>query len=172
MQFGAAEKCSVCGKTVYPLEMITIAGMKMHKSCFKCKHCVRQLTISNFAEVNKTLYCKTHYEEIFKSAGGKFDQLIAEGAGDNKGAAAAPAPAPTPAAAAPTPAPAAGVAAVKKETEPSPGLKSVGSFKDRMEAYSQASSGSGAGADEEAPKKDAPKAKKKPPPPPPPAGAG
>ena len=73
MQFAPSEKCGVCEKTVYKLESITITGKMMHKTCFRCTHCNRQLSISNFADVNKKLYCKTHYEEIFKSAGGRYE---------------------------------------------------------------------------------------------------
>jgi UDP-N-acetylglucosamine/UDP-N-acetylgalactosamine diphosphorylase len=45
----------------------------MHTYCFKCEHCKRQLTLGNFAAVNQVFYCKTHFVEIFKKAGGKYD---------------------------------------------------------------------------------------------------
>ena len=76
MKFGATDKCEICGKTVYPLEAISIAGKKMHKTCFKCAHCSAKLSIKSFAEIQKTFYCKVHYEEIFKSSGGRFDKLM------------------------------------------------------------------------------------------------
>ena len=47
-------------------------GSHLHKGCFKCDHCNRQLTISNFAAVNGKNYCKTHYVELFKSSGGNY----------------------------------------------------------------------------------------------------
>ena len=57
---------------MYKLEKITVDKMEMHKSCFKCAECHRQLTISNYAAINNTLYCKTHYIKMFKDSGGSY----------------------------------------------------------------------------------------------------
>ena len=74
MKFGsAAPKCFVCTKSVYPQEKLTVDKHILHKWCFKCAHCQRTLTISNFAAVNQKLYCKTHYLELFRSSGGSYE---------------------------------------------------------------------------------------------------
>ena len=70
------EICEICSKTVYPTEKMTVESKPIHQSCFKCHHCKRQLTLSNFASVNQKVYCKTHYIELFKKAGGKYGRLF------------------------------------------------------------------------------------------------
>ncbi|GBG31423.1 LIM domain-containing protein 2 [Hondaea fermentalgiana] len=73
MKFGGGStKCACCDKTVYKLEELQVDKTIMHKSCFKCAHCKRQLTLSNFAAVSNKLYCKTHFIELFHTAGGKY----------------------------------------------------------------------------------------------------
>lgn len=91
----------MCDKTVYQLEKMQVDTMCMHKACFKCAtsvelksirvlraavasscaailltlmylRCHRQLTISNYAAINNTLYCKTHYVQMFKDSGGSY----------------------------------------------------------------------------------------------------
>lgn len=67
-------KCGVCEKTVYKTEEILVDNKPYHKrSCFRCNKCKRQLTLGNFAAVNKQLYCKTHYKEMFHEAGGRYE---------------------------------------------------------------------------------------------------
>lgn len=73
MKLGGGSKiCECCGKSVYKLEELQVDKAILHKSCFKCAHCNRQLTLSNFAAVSNKLYCKTHFVELFHSAGGKY----------------------------------------------------------------------------------------------------
>ena len=66
------KKCPVCDDAVYATEAFVVDGCTLHKSCFKCNHCSRRLTISNFAAVNKKFFCKTHYFEIFQKSGGTY----------------------------------------------------------------------------------------------------
>ena len=40
---GGGTKCTVCTKTVYKLEEFILDGASMHKKCFKCDHCKRQV---------------------------------------------------------------------------------------------------------------------------------
>jgi hypothetical protein len=46
------ETCMNCQKVVYPTEKMSIDGKVLHKTCFTCKHCSRQLTMSGFAAVS------------------------------------------------------------------------------------------------------------------------
>jgi len=79
MKFGGSRtKCSCCEKTVYPMEMIKVDSATLHKQCFTCKHCKRQLTLSSFASVGNNLYCKTHFIELFHSSGGKYSVFGAD----------------------------------------------------------------------------------------------
>ena len=67
-----ANKCGVCGTTVYPNDpQITVDGKKYLKSCFKCAEprCGKQLTISNYATSGNELLCKTHFMERFRREG-------------------------------------------------------------------------------------------------------
>jgi len=66
----ANSKCAVCGKTVYAMEFIGAAGKAFHKACFKCTKCKSNLRADNYATLGDVFYCKTHYEEAFKLAGG------------------------------------------------------------------------------------------------------
>ncbi|KAJ0859699.1 putative transcription factor interactor and regulator LIM family [Helianthus annuus] len=45
---GTLEKCKICEKTVYFLEMITADGITYHKTCFKCSQCNGKLTVYVF----------------------------------------------------------------------------------------------------------------------------
>ena len=42
---GTTDKCNVCDKTVYVMDMLSIEGMPYHKSCFKCTHCKGTLVV-------------------------------------------------------------------------------------------------------------------------------
>jgi hypothetical protein len=68
--------CTVCALPVYKMEELVVDKAIMHKRCFQCTHCHRQLTLGNFAAVNKTLYCKVHYFELFSTNGGKYDKAF------------------------------------------------------------------------------------------------
>ncbi|KAF2618317.1 hypothetical protein F2Q68_00042906, partial [Brassica cretica] len=66
---GTTDKCNVCDKTVYVMDMLSIEGMPYHKSCFKCTHCKGTLVMSNYSSMDGVLYCKTHFEQLFKESG-------------------------------------------------------------------------------------------------------
>ena len=42
---GTLDKCSVCDKTVYFMDLLTADGITYHKSCFKCSHCKGTLVV-------------------------------------------------------------------------------------------------------------------------------
>ncbi|KAI3494964.1 hypothetical protein L1887_37039 [Cichorium endivia] len=44
-------------------------GVTYHKSCFKCTHCKGTLVMSNYSSMDGVLYCRTHFEQLFKESG-------------------------------------------------------------------------------------------------------
>nr|XP_027110866.1 LIM domain-containing protein WLIM2b isoform X1 [Coffea arabica]XP_027110867.1 LIM domain-containing protein WLIM2b isoform X1 [Coffea arabica] len=66
---GTQQKCKACVKTVYPVELLSADGVSYHKSCFKCSHCKGTLKLSNYSSMEGVLYCKPHYEQLFKETG-------------------------------------------------------------------------------------------------------
>ncbi|KAF2315330.1 hypothetical protein GH714_038851 [Hevea brasiliensis] len=66
---GTQDKCSACGKTVYPLEKVTLEGECFHKSCFRCAHGGCPLTHSSYAALDGVLYCKHHFAQLFMEKG-------------------------------------------------------------------------------------------------------
>ncbi|KAH9702131.1 LIM domain-containing protein WLIM2b [Citrus sinensis] len=66
---GTQQKCKVCEKTVYPVEQLSADGVVYHKSCFKCSHCKGTLKLSNYSSMEGVLYCKPHFEQLFKESG-------------------------------------------------------------------------------------------------------
>lgn len=77
MPFVAAPKtlCIACSKTVYVNEELRIGeGLVYHKSCFRCTHCSKTLSNTNFSNYNGVIYCKPHFMALFKTRG-KYDDL-------------------------------------------------------------------------------------------------
>ncbi|KAI4355032.1 hypothetical protein L6164_003850 [Bauhinia variegata] len=66
---GTLDKCKACDKTVYVVDMLSLEGMPYHKNCFKCSHCNGVLTMSTYSSMDGVLYCKTHFEQLFKESG-------------------------------------------------------------------------------------------------------
>ncbi|WOG81229.1 hypothetical protein DCAR_0100374 [Daucus carota subsp. sativus] len=66
---GTQDKCTVCKKTVYPMEKVTVEGDFYHKKCFKCAHGGCSLTPSNYAALDGIVYCKPHFSQLFKEKG-------------------------------------------------------------------------------------------------------
>ncbi|XP_022546984.2 LIM domain-containing protein PLIM2c isoform X2 [Brassica napus] len=66
---GTLDKCKACDKTVYVMDLMTLEGMPYHKSCFRCSHCNGTLVISNYSSMDGVLYCKPHFEQLFKESG-------------------------------------------------------------------------------------------------------
>jgi hypothetical protein len=42
---GTTQKCSSCGRTVYPVEELTADGRAYHRPCFRCHHCKSTLQV-------------------------------------------------------------------------------------------------------------------------------
>ncbi|XP_065872035.1 LIM domain-containing protein WLIM2b [Euphorbia lathyris] len=66
---GTQQKCKACEKTVYPMELCSADGVPYHKSCFKCFHCKGTLKLSSYSSMEGVLYCKPHFEQLFKESG-------------------------------------------------------------------------------------------------------
>eukprot|EP00727_Mastigamoeba_balamuthi_P011182 m51a1_g6687 hypothetical protein (1010) ;mRNA; f:35863-39657 len=87
-------KCGNCGKTVYATERVDAAGMAFHRGCFVCSQCKCTLRTTEFCMINKTIYCKPHYMQIYQAKGG-YDGF--EGSSRRAGKTPSPTPAPAPA---------------------------------------------------------------------------
>ncbi|GAB2271685.1 LIM domain-containing protein PLIM2b [Dionaea muscipula] len=66
---GTQDKCATCGKTVYPLEKVTLEGECYHRPCFKCAVGGCPLTHSSYAALDGVLYCKHHFGQLFMEKG-------------------------------------------------------------------------------------------------------
>ncbi|XP_013688272.2 LIM domain-containing protein PLIM2a [Brassica napus] len=66
---GTLDKCKACDKTVYVMDLLTLEGNTYHKSCFRCSHCNGTLQMSTYSSMDGVLYCKTHFEQLFKESG-------------------------------------------------------------------------------------------------------
>uniref|UniRef100_A0A3B5MMC3 LIM zinc-binding domain-containing protein n=1 Tax=Xiphophorus couchianus TaxID=32473 RepID=A0A3B5MMC3_9TELE len=62
-------KCAACQKTVYPLEKMVVGEHTYHKNCFACSHCNTKLNLCNYASLHGKIYCKPHYNQLFKAKG-------------------------------------------------------------------------------------------------------
>jgi cysteine/glycine-rich protein len=67
-------KCTVCMKTVYPTEKISIDGAAFHQDCLKCTKCGKKITPSSFGKLDGQYYCKPHTMELI-SRRGKYEGM-------------------------------------------------------------------------------------------------
>ena len=65
----AANRCAVCGKMAYMQERVSLEGVILHKKCFRCDHCGKTLSPTNFAALNHKYYCKPHFKQLFAQQG-------------------------------------------------------------------------------------------------------
>ncbi|KAK6238686.1 hypothetical protein QUC31_004155 [Theobroma cacao] len=66
---GTKQKCKACEKTVYPVELLSTDVVPYRKSCFKCSHCKGTQKLGNYSLMEGVLYCKPHFEQLFKETG-------------------------------------------------------------------------------------------------------
>ncbi|KAJ8513701.1 hypothetical protein OPV22_004135 [Ensete ventricosum] len=66
---GTQDKCKACDKTVHFIDLLTADGVPYHKTCFKCSHCKGTLSMCNYSSMDGILYCKPHFEQLFKETG-------------------------------------------------------------------------------------------------------
>ncbi|GMH03194.1 hypothetical protein Nepgr_005033 [Nepenthes gracilis] len=65
----ANQKCKACDKTVYLVDKLTADNRVYHKSCFRCHHCNGTLKLSNYNSFEGVLYCRPHFDQLFKRTG-------------------------------------------------------------------------------------------------------
>jgi cysteine/glycine-rich protein len=82
----ASPKCVVCDKSVYEIEKLVADERVFHKTCFKCGHCSKTLSLGNYASINEKTYCKPHFKQLFAEKGGNYGEAF--GLGDRSTAGA------------------------------------------------------------------------------------
>uniref|UniRef100_A0A7N1A263 LIM zinc-binding domain-containing protein n=1 Tax=Kalanchoe fedtschenkoi TaxID=63787 RepID=A0A7N1A263_KALFE len=75
---GTQQKCNACDKTVHFIDMMSADGVIYHKSCFRCSHCNGLLVVSSYSSMDGVLYCRPHFEQLFKETG-NFSQKFSSG---------------------------------------------------------------------------------------------
>ncbi|XP_035757402.1 LIM domain and actin-binding protein 1 [Egretta garzetta] len=68
-QLPMKETCVGCQKTVYPMERLFANQQVFHISCFRCSYCNSKLSLGTYASLRGTIYCKPHFNQLFKSKG-------------------------------------------------------------------------------------------------------
>lgn len=66
---GTQQKCKACDKTVYFVDQLSADGVSYHKACFRCNHCKGTLKLSNYSSMEGVLYCKPHFDQLFRETG-------------------------------------------------------------------------------------------------------
>lgn len=66
---GTTQKCKACEKTVYLVDQLAADGKVYHKACFRCHHCKSTLKLHNYNSFEGVLYCKPHFDQLFKMTG-------------------------------------------------------------------------------------------------------
>ncbi|MQL97489.1 hypothetical protein Taro_030188 [Colocasia esculenta] len=66
---GTTQKCMGCEKTVYLVDQLTVDNRVYHRACFRCRHCRGTLKLSNYSSFEGALYCKPHFDQLFKMTG-------------------------------------------------------------------------------------------------------
>ncbi|KAK6916325.1 Zinc finger, LIM-type [Dillenia turbinata] len=66
---GTTQKCTACNKTVYLVEQLIADKRIYHKACFRCHHCNGTLKLGNFNSFEGVLYCRPHFDQLFKRTG-------------------------------------------------------------------------------------------------------
>ncbi|KAL9239582.1 hypothetical protein vseg_013891 [Gypsophila vaccaria] len=66
---GTTQKCKACDKTVYLVDQLTADSKVYHRACFRCHHCKSTLKLHNYSSFEGVLYCKPHFDQLFKMTG-------------------------------------------------------------------------------------------------------
>ncbi|CAL9159685.1 unnamed protein product [Musa hybrid cultivar] len=66
---GTQDKCNACNEKVHFIDLLTADGVPFHKTCFKCSHCKGTLSMCSYSFMDGILYCKPHFEQLFKETG-------------------------------------------------------------------------------------------------------
>jgi len=81
---GTQQKCKACDKTVHFIDQLSADGIAYHKTCFKCSHCNGQLSMSSYSSMDGVLYCKPHFEQLFKETGSFSKKFQTSGKSQNE----------------------------------------------------------------------------------------
>lgn len=73
------DSCSICSKTVYPMDKIAADDKIFHKTCLRCLHCNKVLSLGNYAALNGGFYCKPHFKQLFALKGNYSDGFKVSG---------------------------------------------------------------------------------------------
>lgn len=68
-QVAVPDRCVSCQQTVYQLERLVANQQIYHKKCFRCAVCSTKLSLAAFASLHGSIYCKPHFNQLFKSKG-------------------------------------------------------------------------------------------------------
>ncbi|XP_056324785.1 LIM domain and actin-binding protein 1-like [Danio aesculapii] len=68
-QVAVPDRCVSCQQTVYQLERLVANQQIYHKQCFRCAVCSTKLSLVAFASLHGSIYCKPHFNQLFKSKG-------------------------------------------------------------------------------------------------------
>ncbi|WOK93123.1 LIM domain-containing protein [Canna indica] len=79
---GTTTKCTACQKTVYLVDKLTADNRIYHKTCFRCHHCKGTLKLGNYNSFEGVLYCRPHFDQLFKMTGSLEKSF--EGDGDHQ----------------------------------------------------------------------------------------
>eukprot|EP00249_Psilotum_nudum_P012630 c23892_g1_i3 orf=348-914(+) len=79
---GTRQKCKACDKTVYFVDQLTADGVVYHNACFRCHHCNSTLKLSNYSSLEGIVYCKPHFDQLFKRTG-SLEKSFETGVGKN-----------------------------------------------------------------------------------------
>ncbi|XP_078716642.1 uncharacterized protein LOC144934572 isoform X2 [Lampetra fluviatilis] len=63
------EVCTGCQKTVYPMDRLVADTRVYHRLCFRCYHCSTSLSLCSYASLHGNVYCKPHFQQLFKAKG-------------------------------------------------------------------------------------------------------
>jgi len=63
------EKCVACNKVVYAMDKMVADEKIFHKTCMKCEHCGKTLSLGNYAALGGKYYCKPHFKQLFATKG-------------------------------------------------------------------------------------------------------
>mmetsp|Transcript_20233 Transcript_20233/g.56948 ORF Transcript_20233/g.56948 Transcript_20233/m.56948 type:complete len:175 (+) Transcript_20233:169-693(+) len=76
------KKCSVCKKSVYPMERVRVNDKDWHKWCFKCSVCKTKLELRSMKDKDGEIYCNNCVPKLKASqAADRMDMTNAKEAG-------------------------------------------------------------------------------------------
>jgi len=123
-KLGGAPKCLICQKPVYINDLITAKEQTVHKACFKCATCKKNLTVELCGLHENQFYCNPHLKAFTTPTKPKPAATTAAAPAPASARAPAPvahaAPAPASARATPAPAPSTTTTPAPKPVAPAP----------------------------------------------------